>query len=199
VIEGCASLGVRTKEGAFLAIPIASSNRKFVWFNGDDIQNGQLNRTAEADATKDGGDDIAIIRTQVHTSHFAKFRHEVLHPGEKVIMPEYTSTPGIFSRRSGELITNGYYITFSGPGRKGNSGSPVYDASGYLVGIQHSTLFTSFNPFNKGYNMGTHSYYIAKFLQYKGIGFSMAADGSPNIADTEDFDNSFAVGILCSD
>ncbi len=57
--------------------------------------------------------------------------------GDIAFYPNYTSRPGIFTKSKGKISADlGDRIIFLDPkGRQGNSGSPVFNNKGYLIGL----------------------------------------------------------------
>jgi len=179
VVERCDKIGIRNKNG---------------FISGKVI--GTVKRNGFMDNTKEIGDDIAIIRTSANTSDFAYIRRKNPNAGDLEVAPEYTNKAGEFSIRSGKLTDVGHYIRFTGLGRKGNSGSPVYNKNGYLIGIQHSGGFKK-SIFDKQENVGTNIYHVVEFLQKSKIPYFVEPKNAESIMDTDRFKKSFAVGIMC--
>ncbi len=123
VIRDCASIDVR----------VASTSRQ----------------KAEVIAT-DEGNDLAVIRVKTAVESNAVFRENPpLRPGEHVIAMGYplsgilTTTvnvsEGIVSALAG-LRDDSRYIQISAPVQPGNSGGPLLDTSGHIVGVVSGKL-----------------------------------------------------------
>ena len=143
------------------------------------------------------GYDFSIITTNANNQNYAVVRR--FHPteGDIVISPDYTSKPGVFSKDKGKILEYSDFIRFDGPGRKGNSGSPIYNDRGYLVGVHHSGGSSSFNPFSTNVNYGTSIYNVVETLQKNKIKYYIEPENAESLMGTDRFEKSFAVGILC--
>ena len=146
---------------------------------------------------KEIGDDVAIIRTDADTPHFTFLRRKGVKVGDEIMSPEYTSDVGVFDVRRGTLTDVGHYVKHTGLGRKGNSGSPIYDKNGYMLAIHHSGGYDGATPYSRNVNMGTHIYIVSEFLQANNIKYYIEPVDSRSIVDSENFKKSFAVGIMC--
>ncbi len=94
--------------------------------------------------------DLAVLRTGQHVPDHASFRDsQTLRPGEPLVAtgfpltglvsPEMAVTTGSLTALSG-LQGNPKVFQFSAPVQPGNSGGPVLDSSGRVVGITTSVL-----------------------------------------------------------
>jgi S1-C subfamily serine protease len=104
---------------------------------------------AELIAT-DTVNDLALIKTQHHWGGWARFRDsDGLKPGEPVVVtgfpltgfvsPEMAVTTGSLTTLAG-VRGDSRQIQFSAPVQPGNSGGPVLDDSGRVIGIATSIL-----------------------------------------------------------
>lgn len=101
-------------------------------------------------AAKDAGDDLALLKTSLRLNETAKFREDkpmrsgddvivVGYPLSSLLSREANVTSGVISAMAGiHGDTRHYQIT--APVQKGNSGGPLADSSGNVVGIVSSKL-----------------------------------------------------------
>jgi hypothetical protein len=145
----------------------------------------------------DDVEDIAILSTEIKSKYFALFRKDPIKVGEKIIAPEYTKKNGFFKIRKGKVTSlDGDLFLTSGPGRQGNSGSPVYDTKGHLVGTQHGG---GNDIWKKNVAFNTNSNYIINWLHKNKIPAYQVSKKNIDLTKSERFKQSFAVSILCSD
>ncbi|TAN59505.1 MAG: trypsin-like serine protease [Magnetospirillum sp.] len=101
-------------------------------------------------AAKDAGNDLALLKTSLRSSDIARFREDrPLRSGDEVVVVGYplssllsreaNVTAGVISAMAGiHGDTRHYQIT--APVQKGNSGGPLVDTSGNVIGIVSSKL-----------------------------------------------------------
>lgn len=158
----------------------------------------------------DNVDDLAVIMVNVKRRYSSVLRMVPLKKEEKIYYPDYTSTKGEFYKKSGYVYKNNFDgmskkpdRTFSfkkiGGIRKGNSGSPVYDENGYLVGVLNS--FYSENIFGGTLEtVAANAKVIKEFLDKSKIPYLLAKEGDINKNLFElypEYKDSYAVGVLC--
>ena len=127
--------------------------------NGDIVTNNHVisgcvgevhgNLTGEAEmvlriVSADETNDLALLQAPRAFKEVAAIRGTPIHPGDTVIAigypfhgllsSEFTVTTGIVSSLSG-LINNTRYLQISAPVQPGNSGGPLLDTSGTVVGV----------------------------------------------------------------
>ena len=98
---------------------------------------------------QDAGLDLALLKVGAKFKHFATFRDGEIRKGETVVVAGFP-LPGVLA--SDLKITTGTVSGLAGPGnnknlmqlsapvQKGNSGGPLLDLSGHLVGVVVSKL-----------------------------------------------------------
>ncbi|MDX2082984.1 MAG: serine protease [Rickettsiales bacterium] len=111
VASGCQSITVKDQNNSYISKVIAAKKSK--------------------------GIDLAFIKTNAFKKNFAILSNQYLKIGDIVFYPDYTSKVAVFSKARAKLVQDlGDELKFLDPtGRKGNSGSPVYNNRGYLVGL----------------------------------------------------------------
>lgn len=94
--------------------------------------------------SKDQINDLALLRVSKTLSQVAKIRKTAVRSGDQIIAigypyhglltSDFTVTTGIVSSLSG-LLNDTRYLQISAPVQPGNSGGPLLDTSGHLVGV----------------------------------------------------------------
>lgn len=81
--------------------------------------------------------DVAFLRTSAERKKFVLFNFDLPKRGDIISFPNYTSTPGKFTKAKGKIIeANHKDLSFvSSKSRQGNSGSPLFDSKGRIIGI----------------------------------------------------------------
>jgi S1-C subfamily serine protease len=97
---------------------------------------------------RDYGNDLAVLKLSEPTAHVASFRHRDVRLAESVIVPGFPLpsllsstihvTAGLVSNLAEGNNTSSFQV--SAPTQKGNSGSPVLDQAGNVVGVLSETL-----------------------------------------------------------
>jgi S1-C subfamily serine protease len=83
------------------------------------------------------GVDLAFIRTDASSKNFVLLSDQNPKIGDLAFYPNFTSYQGIFTKSQGKVIKNSgnELLLFSPQGRHGNSGSPIFNDKGYLIGL----------------------------------------------------------------
>jgi S1-C subfamily serine protease len=94
--------------------------------------------------SKDETNDLALLQASGSFKQTAIIRGQPAHPGDSVIAigypfhglltSDFTVTTGIVSSLSG-ILNDTRYLQISAPIQPGNSGGPLLDTSGYVVGV----------------------------------------------------------------
>ena len=146
---------------------------------------------------KRGEGDLAFIRTNAIESKFILLSAKKPQIGDIVLFPNYTANPTIFDKVKGKITKIGEGedgLEFLAPkGRQGNSGSPIYNEKGYVVGIVHSEYF-SLQPIMIGTDLET----IRNFAAQNGIAIFYSKNQEIDLTKQEDFYDNFAVNIICA-
>lgn len=169
VVKGCASLEVVAKSGRYPAKIIAILERR----NGD----------------------IAFIRTEAKEKKFIILSRRDPKIGDIVLFPNYTSDPTNFDKARGKitLANRSGGLEFLAPhGRGGNSGSPIYNKKGYVVGILHSA-YISLKPIMAASDAKT----IADFALKNKIRMFYIRNEDEDLTQHDGFFEDFAVTVIC--
>ena len=186
VVDGCESnLAVRSRDGKVYA--------------------GRLISTLPIDEG-----DLAFIRTGARREAHAIMSNSDPKVGDVLIFPNYTNEAGVFdvAKALTKEIYNlndpdkPYYyekesilITLAPKGRKGNSGSPIYNKKGYMVGVNHSGggifTFTS-NPM-----MSAPLYAVTNFARNSGVDLYYLRSNEKDLTELDYFEDNFAVNVMC--
>jgi S1-C subfamily serine protease len=162
---------------------------------------------------QDEQNDLAVVRSKNSLSSVAVFRNGLIRAGDVVVALGYPLA-GILARGANLTVGNvsalaglgddSRYLQISAPVQPGNSGGPLLDASGHLVGIVTSKLdaalvarFTGDIPQNV--NFALKAEVARTFLDSKGIAYQTArSDQQLSTADVGDIARPFTVQIECS-
>lgn len=155
--------------------------------------------------------DLALIETRANSPLYAVIRQKIHINEEEVVFPDYTTSPGKFSIKTGNILRKEQLDTpeqetapdkdevyFSGYIRQGNSGSPLYDTKGYLIGVIKAAVIR-FDPFYFGESAQVASSLkpLLAFLHKHNIPYSRSPDGRENFFTRQDYTDNMAVGVLC--
>lgn len=182
VVDRCKSVAVRTQEGVFPGEVIAT------------------------DAAK----DLAIIRTNANQKVFAVLSAGREQEGALAAYPDYTSEPGVFYKKYAKVRARETFkeevLTYSkiGGTRKGNSGSPVYNKKGYLIGVHHSHsmgnwfILPNHSDFTvDGYGASIDS--VVNFLHQHQVLVKESESQKHNLfEEMPGYRDNFAIGVLCN-
>lgn len=141
--------------------------------------------------------DIAFIETQANKKTFALLSLDEPKIGEIILYPNYSSKPGIFDKIKGKITSfDDETISLISPhGRRGNSGSPIYNKNGYLIGIVHSYEINLF----VGKAIASPVKLIKKLADGKvKIDLYGVKDQKQNLTKLRYFYENYAVGVLCA-
>lgn len=185
VVNGCSEILVSTKAGAISSARVVAKTQ---------------------------GDDLAVLQSEVTTIEPAKFRF-VPAPriGESVVVFGF---PQLGLLASSGNVTNGIitgsvglgddarHVQISAPVQKGNSGGPLLDIKGNVIGVVVSKLglqaaiILEDLPQNVGFAI--KSPVVRSFLDTNEIKYSIG-DAGPDlsVADVADRAREFSVSILC--
>jgi hypothetical protein len=163
--------------------------------------------------TRDEKNDLAVVRTKFPLSRVAAFRgNSPIRAGDAVVVLGYPLA-GLLATTANLSVGNvsalaglgddSRYLQISAPVQPGNSGGPMLDASGHLVGIVTSKLnaavvarFTGDIPQNV--NFALKAEVARTFLESKGIAYQTAhSDQQLSPADVGDIARPFTVRIEC--
>jgi S1-C subfamily serine protease len=138
---------------------------------------------------KDPLNDLAILKLDLQPRTYAKFRHaKNLLLGEKVLVAGYplqgvlatdlNFTTGIISSLGG-LNNNNKELQITAPVQPGNSGGPLMDASGNIIGVIVSkldaiTIMKSTKDIPQNVNFAIKGKITRSFLDVHGIPFELS-------------------------
>jgi len=145
-------------------------------------------------AAKDAGDDLALLRTSLRGGDIAHFREDrPLRSGDEVVVVgfplssllsrEANVTAGVISAMAGvHGDIRQYQIT--APVQKGNSGGPLADASGNVIGIVSSKLNAmkiagQTGDLPQNINFAIKSDLARKFLETYAVAYETAPANTP--------------------
>ena len=154
--------------------------------------------------SKDKNNDLALLRFNAGVTSTAKLRKSTLQMGESAINFGYPLrgvlssntqiTAGYISSLAG-YETNSASFQYSAPTQFGNSGGPVLDASGNIIGVVSGGLSDSKTQL---VNFATKSTILEGFLQANKVSFEKADLGEklelPDIAEKAE---TFTVLVGC--
>ena len=177
VVRGCKNLAIADKNNIYL---------------------GRLISTLE----KSKG-DLAFIRTPANRRKFAIISNDGPKSRDILIFPNYTSKAGVFDKAKGlrtqeNKVFRGVDVetiqVLSPKGRKGNSGAPLYNKKGYLVGVIHSGDLDFFSAMS----IASPVSIVQQFAQTSGVNLYYLRDNSKDLTKIGDFKDNFAVNVLCA-
>jgi S1-C subfamily serine protease len=186
VVENCTQITVRSSSGDSTAAPLIARDEK---------------------------NDLAVVRSKLPLSSVAIFRDRgPLRAGDVVIVLGYPLS-GLLATSANLSVGNvsalaglgddSRYLQISAPVQPGNSGGPLLDASGHLVGIVTAKLdaalvarFTGDIPQNV--NFALKAEVARTFLDSNGIAYQTArSDQQLSPADVGEIARPFTVQIQC--
>lgn len=175
VVKGCREIRVRPDSGASRAATVVAL---------------------------DGSDDLALLRTQQSYPSIASFRDgRVLRRGEDVVAvgfplngllaDQVNVTVGTVSALAG-IYNDSHVLQMTAPVQQGNSGGPLFDASGNVIGVVVTKLnaramAAEIGDFPQNVNFAIKSDVARKFLDTNNVRYrtsaSTASRSNPDIGD----------------
>lgn len=116
----------------------------------------------------DYGLDMAVLRTNANTNSYFHISSNAVKPGDKVITPNFVDDKSgdfVFEHGYVEEVTEHTIISLI-YNRDGNSGSPLFNEKGYLVGVSHSG---GAENLVKRRSLSTHKDDLITFLKQQNI------------------------------
>jgi S1-C subfamily serine protease len=158
----------------------------------------------------DQNDDLAVLKLERRPDATAAFRiGRPLRAGESAIVFGFplsqllastgNVSTGVVTALAG-LRDDPHHIQISAPVQSGNSGGPVLDGSGYLIGIVVSKLNPVLGDVPQNVNFAIKASTAANFLDAHGIVYKSAAgEKELPIPDIVAQARDFSVQVLCQD
>ena len=158
----------------------------------------------------DQNDDLALLKLERRAEATAAFRiGRPPRPGESAVVFGFplsqllastgNVTTGVVTALAGPL-DDPHQIQISAPVQPGNSGGPVLDGSGYLIGVVVSKLNPVFGDVPQNVNFAIKASTAANFLDAHGIAYKSAAgEKELPIPDIVAQARDFSVQVLCRD
>ena len=185
VIEGCRSILVKTRQGETISATVAAS---------------------------DAANDLAVLRTTLTPQTPATIRSGVRlgesvaafgFPLADVLASSGNFTPGAVTALSG-LGDDSRYLQISAPVQPGNSGGPLLDTGGAVVGVVSAKLnalkimLATNGDIPQNVNFAIKGRVLANFLESSRVAFAEGAVAQPLAApDLADKAAEMSVFILC--
>jgi S1-C subfamily serine protease len=156
----------------------------------------------------DQNDDLALLKLERRTETTAVFRiGRSPRAGESAVVFGFpllqllsstgNVTTGIVTALAG-LRDNPHQIQISAPVQPGNSGGPVLDASGYLIGVVVSKLNAVRGDLPQNVNFAINGSIAANFLDAHGIAYrSATGEKTLPIPDIAEQARGFSAQVLC--
>jgi S1-C subfamily serine protease len=153
----------------------------------------------------DQNNDLALLKLERRTETTAAFRiGRSLRAGESAVVfgfplsqllaPDGNVTTGVITALAGPL-NDPRQIQISAPVQSGNSGGPVLDASGYLIGVVVSKLNSALG---QNVNFAIKASTVANFLDAHGIAYKSAAgEKELPIPDIAEQARGFSAQVVC--
>ena len=162
---------------------------------------------------RDDRNDLAVIRSKTTSSPVAVFRERTsIRAGDAIVALGYPLS-GLLSTAASLSVGNvsalaglrddSRYLQISAPVQPGNSGGPLLDSSGHLVGIVTSKLNAALvgrvtGDIPQNVNFALKAEVARTFLDSKGIVYQTApSNGRLSPADIGDIGRPFTVNIEC--
>jgi S1-C subfamily serine protease len=161
----------------------------------------------------DHTNDLALIKVPSHTGGFASFRNGApVRQGEDVVVYGFPLTGGLATQ--GNLTTgvvsalaglkdDTRMLQISAPVQPGNSGGPLFDTSGNVIGIVSGKLNTLnvarvTGDIAQNVNFAIKTNIVANFLETNGVKYEQAVSkASLHTADISDRAKAFTFMVKC--
>ena len=155
----------------------------------------------------DGPNDLAVLLAAAPAPGVATFRAgRPVRQGEAVIVYGFPltgslATGGVLTTGSVNALSgyrdNTRLLQISAPIQAGNSGGPVFDSNGLIVGVVRSSLAHRREQF-QNINFAIKNEVVRTFLEVAGLGMDTAAGGRElNTADIGDRARTFTARVEC--
>ena len=156
--------------------------------------------------------DLALLKSAQPASAIARIRADAPKPGESIVVYGFplpgllassgTVTTGIVSASAG-LRNNLARFQISAPVQPGNSGGPVLDAEGRVIGVVQGKLADEIvkvtGQIPQNVNFGIPNGELLGFLKEAGLAPAPAGEGpKPDTADIAADARNFVTEIICS-
>lgn len=142
--------------------------------------------------------DLAFIRTNANEKNFALFSQRAPKINDVVFLPNYTDNPGKFDKAQGKItnVAKGVQgLGFLAPKcRQGNSGSPLYDNKGFIIGVVNSGSFFSLMQYSYAADLSI----VSDFAARNNVPIFYARNTDLNLTKRDDFLDRFAVNVVCA-
>jgi S1-C subfamily serine protease len=138
--------------------------------------------------------DIAFLETPANRKEFALFSSNIPKVNDIAIAPNYTDEVGVFKKFKCKVtkLTEDEIWFASSTTRMGNSGSPIFNQNGYLVG-----LLWGVGGFVSSFTTAGNVKVILDFAAKNKVLLFSTKDQSFNLAKSPDFLNKVTVNVLC--
>lgn len=168
VIDDCESPKVKIEDTYYDAQPIAATEK---W--------GIFNAFYITHLAPDYGLDIAVLRTKANIDNYFFIEEKSTFEKQDIYLPDFIENKaGYFSMIEGTVSQIDNSQIFGDINmRVGNSGSPLLNSYGHVMGVNHSI---EMRDIKTSYSVTTSSKYLIKFLEEQNIPFTKtSANTSP--------------------
>jgi serine protease Do len=159
--------------------------------------------------TQDLANDLALLKVETHPRSFASLRSGV-HLGEGVAafgfpLPGLLATSGNFTLGNVTAVAglgdDTRFLQISAPVQPGNSGGPLLDYSGNVVGVVEGklnaiTVFKVTNDLPQNVNFAIKASVVTNFLDANSIPYTSGSLGSPALQPSEIAERAKALSII---
>lgn len=135
--------------------------------------------------------DIAFIKTNANKKNFILLSDKNANINDITFNPNFTDYQGLFTKSQGKVLKNAgdELELFSPEGRPGNSGSPIFNQKGYLIGLLWGGGFSDVTA--------TSLMAIKKFAKENKVKLFSIKNQQDDLIKEEDFFEDRVVNILC--